>query len=176
VRVATVGYAALVVVSVLQAATGVALFDVGLVAAVLYLLGVGLLGYEGPGWNVMVLPMDASFDEYNLERLRSADTLLLGRTSYELFRGFWPARADDADAPAVHRETGRIEKEIDKAVVSDTLTPGEIAPWQDTPPRCWGPARRSSALPWPGWHWRRRAASTARATWSFAHRRSRLTP
>ena len=80
----------------------------------------------------MVLPMDASFDEYNLERLRSADTLLLGRTSYELFMGFWPARADDADAPAVHRETGRIEKEIDKAVVSDTLTPGDIAPWQDT--------------------------------------------
>ena len=37
--------------------------------------------YEGPGRNVMVLPMDASFDEYNLERLRSADTLLLGRTS-----------------------------------------------------------------------------------------------
>ncbi|HEU4396636.1 MAG TPA: hypothetical protein VFU54_02215 [Actinomycetota bacterium] len=44
VRVATVGYVALVVVSVLQAATGVAPFDVGLVAAVLYLLGVGLLG------------------------------------------------------------------------------------------------------------------------------------
>ena len=44
VRVATVGYVALVVVSVLQAAAGVAPFDVGLVAAVLYLLGVGLLG------------------------------------------------------------------------------------------------------------------------------------
>jgi hypothetical protein len=52
--------------------------------------------YEGPGKNVMVLPMDAAFDEYNLERLRSADTLLLGRTSYELLMGFWPARADDA--------------------------------------------------------------------------------
>jgi hypothetical protein len=44
VRVATAGYVALVVVSVLQAAAGVAPFDVGLVAAVLYLLGVGLLG------------------------------------------------------------------------------------------------------------------------------------
>jgi hypothetical protein len=32
-------------------------------------------GYdEGPGNNVMVLPMDASFDEYNLERIRAADT------------------------------------------------------------------------------------------------------
>jgi hypothetical protein len=34
--------------------------------------------YEGPGGNVMVLPMDGFFDEHNLERLRSADTLLLG--------------------------------------------------------------------------------------------------
>ena len=43
VRIAVVGYAALVVVSVLQTVTGVAPFDVGVVAALLYLLGVGLL-------------------------------------------------------------------------------------------------------------------------------------
>lgn len=41
---AVVGYAALVVVSVLQTATGVAPLDVGVIAAVLYLLGVALLG------------------------------------------------------------------------------------------------------------------------------------
>jgi hypothetical protein len=44
VRVAVLGYVALVVVSVLQTATGVAPFDVGAAAAVLYLLGVALLG------------------------------------------------------------------------------------------------------------------------------------
>jgi hypothetical protein len=44
VRVAALGYLALVVVSVLQTASGVAPFDVGLAAAVLYLAGVGLLG------------------------------------------------------------------------------------------------------------------------------------
>jgi hypothetical protein len=44
VRIAALGYVALVVVSVLQTATGVAPFDVGVVAAVLYLLGVVLLG------------------------------------------------------------------------------------------------------------------------------------
>ena len=33
--------------------------------------------YEGPGGNVMALPMDASFNAYNAERLRAADTLLL---------------------------------------------------------------------------------------------------
>jgi hypothetical protein len=44
VRVAVLGYVALVVVSVLQTAAGVAPFDVGAAAAVLYLLGVALLG------------------------------------------------------------------------------------------------------------------------------------
>jgi hypothetical protein len=44
VRVAVVGYVALVVVSVLQTAGGVAPFDVGVVAALLYLLGIALLG------------------------------------------------------------------------------------------------------------------------------------
>jgi hypothetical protein len=44
VRIAALGYVALVVVSVLQTATGVAPFDVGVVAAVLYLVGVALLG------------------------------------------------------------------------------------------------------------------------------------
>jgi hypothetical protein len=43
-RVAVLGYLALVVVSVLQTASGVAPFDVGVAAAVLYLLGVALLG------------------------------------------------------------------------------------------------------------------------------------
>ena len=45
--------------------------------------------YEGPGKNVMALfdyrrdlyPMDESFDAYNAERLRAADTLLLGRNT-----------------------------------------------------------------------------------------------
>jgi hypothetical protein len=37
-------------------------------------------GYSaGPGGNVMVLPLDEAFDAYCAERLRAADTLLLGR-------------------------------------------------------------------------------------------------
>jgi hypothetical protein len=37
--------------------------------------------FEGPGGNIMALPMDGIFDEYNLERQRTADALLLGATS-----------------------------------------------------------------------------------------------
>ena len=39
--------------------------------------------YEGPGGDVMALNMDAAFDAYNLERIRAAGTVLLGRRSFE---------------------------------------------------------------------------------------------
>ena len=35
--------------------------------------------YEGPGGNVMALDVDAAFDAYDLERIRAAGTVLLGR-------------------------------------------------------------------------------------------------
>ncbi|MFK7694932.1 hypothetical protein [Paenibacillus sp. HJGM_3] len=55
-------------------------------------------GYsEGPGRNVMVMPMDGAFDTYNLERMQSADTVLLGGNSYRMFSGFWPAMATHPD-------------------------------------------------------------------------------
>ena len=34
--------------------------------------------YSGPGGNVMAMPFDDGFSDYNVERLRAADTLLLG--------------------------------------------------------------------------------------------------
>ena len=51
--------------------------------------------YSGPGGNVMAMPFDDGFSDYNAERLRAADTLLLGRTTYEGFRSYWPAIAED---------------------------------------------------------------------------------
>jgi dihydrofolate reductase len=88
--------------------------------------------YEGPGGDVMALPMDQSFDAYNAERLRAADTLLLGRKSYELFKGFWPPMADHPEATPTHREISRLENAVDKVVVSDTLTADDTDPWRDT--------------------------------------------
>jgi dihydrofolate reductase len=96
--------------------------------------------YEGSGKNVMDLfdyrfeayPADESFDAYNAERLRAADTLLLGRTSYEGFKGFWPSVADDPDATPLQREISRLNNAIDKVVVSDGLSPEETEPWHNT--------------------------------------------
>jgi dihydrofolate reductase len=104
---------------------------------------VSLDGYfEGPGGDVMALPMDGFFDEHNLERLRAADTLLLGATTYMGLKGFWPAVAENPevspgvaqnpDVAHIHRETGVRNNEISKVVVSDSLSAGDTPPWTDT--------------------------------------------
>jgi dihydrofolate reductase len=88
--------------------------------------------YTGPEGSVMVLPDYESFDLYNAERLRAADTLLLGRTSYEGFKSFWPPVADDPNASPTEREISERNNAIDKVVVSDSLTSDETAPWDNT--------------------------------------------
>jgi dihydrofolate reductase len=90
--------------------------------------------YEGPGRNVMVLNMDEAFDSYNLERIRAAETVLLGRTSFEGFSSYWPGIADAPDDPgnralsADNRELSRIYNNLPKSVVSDT----DAAKWLST--------------------------------------------
>jgi dihydrofolate reductase len=88
--------------------------------------------YSGPNDDVMAMPFDAPFDDYNAERLRAADTLLLGRRSFEGFKSYWPPIADREDAAPVEREISRLDNAIDKVVVSDTLTDADLAPWTDT--------------------------------------------
>jgi dihydrofolate reductase len=88
--------------------------------------------YSGPNDDVMAMPFDAPFDDYNAERLRAADTLLLGRRSFEGFKGYWPPIADQPDANPVEREISRLDNAIDKVVVSDSLTEDELDPWTNT--------------------------------------------
>ena len=90
-------------------------------------------GYAaGPGGNVMMLPLDESFSAYNLERLRSADTLLLGRITFEAFRAYWPSIADDLAQSETEREISRRNTAALKIVVSDTITAADTAGWGET--------------------------------------------
>jgi dihydrofolate reductase len=88
--------------------------------------------YAGRNDNVMELPMDAAFDAYNAERLGAADTLLLGRASFELFRAYWPPVARDPATTETQREISRLNGAIDKIVVSDTLVRERPEPWTNT--------------------------------------------
>lgn len=94
--------------------------------------------YEGPGRNVMALNMDEAFDAYNLERIRAAGIVLLGRTSYEMFGSYWPGIADapaDPDNRALaddNRELSRIYNGLEKVVVTDSYAPPPEHPWHDT--------------------------------------------
>lgn len=96
---------------------------------------------EGPR-GVMDLPMDAAFDAYNLERIMSADTVLLGATSYVFFGAYWPdvqhqppapADADPFLAQALSDDCRGISRrydEVDVLVVSDNLLLDQHSAWR----------------------------------------------
>ena len=80
----------------------------------------------------MAMPFDNGFSDYNAERLRAADTLLLGRKTFEGFRNYWPAIAKDVSQPALEREISRLNTAIEKVVVSNSLKPEEAEGWGPT--------------------------------------------
>jgi dihydrofolate reductase len=91
--------------------------------------------YEGPGGDVMALNMDAAFDAYNLERVRAAGTVVLGRRSFEAFSSYWPHVAGAPHDPANralsddNREISRLYDPLPKIVVSDGLVVPADNPW-----------------------------------------------
>lgn len=87
-------------------------------------------GYiAGPGGNFMVMPLDKSFSAYNLERLRTADTLLLGRSTFQGFRSYWPPVAEDPTQDDIEREISRRNTAARKVVISDSLSAENLAGW-----------------------------------------------
>jgi len=93
--------------------------------------------FEGPGGDVMALNMDAAFDAYNLERIRAAGTVLLGRRSFEGFSSYWPTIADapvdplDRALSDDNRELSTRYDPLPKIVVSDGLVVPVDNPWHD---------------------------------------------
>ena len=93
---------------------------------------ISLDGYAaGPGGDVMALPFDTTFSDYNLALMQAADTLVSGATTYRGFVGYWPPIADDPAQPEVERAISRRHRELDHLVVSDTLTEAETGPWRE---------------------------------------------
>jgi dihydrofolate reductase len=76
---------------------------------------------------------DQHFDEYNTERLRVADTLLLsGRDSFLGNKGYWTSVPDNPKATPIRREFADLIQRTEKVVVSDKITSDELAPWTNS--------------------------------------------
>jgi dihydrofolate reductase len=106
--------------------------------------------YASPDRNPLVLNMDEAFDSYNLERIRAADIVLLGRTSFDGFSSYWPFVADapadpeDRALSADNRELSRIYNQLPKTVVSDNYSVPTENAWHETTTVL----RRSDAARW----------------------------
>ena len=94
--------------------------------------------YAASDGNPLVLNMDAAFNEYNRERIESAGTVLLGRSSFDGFSSYWPHIQDapaDAENPALDEDNRRISRaynKVAKVVVSDHEEIPEDNPWHST--------------------------------------------
>jgi dihydrofolate reductase len=91
---------------------------------VILLVMMTLDGYfDGPGEGLEKIDWhhaDEEWEDYSIETLSSADTLLFGRKTYEGFAAFWPTQEG---------EVARLLNGIEKVVFSTTLT--EVT-WQHT--------------------------------------------
>jgi dihydrofolate reductase len=76
---------------------------------------------------------DQNFDYYNTERLLAADTLILsGRTSFLGNKQYWTGVPNDPNATPIRRQFAELIARVDKLVVSDTIAPADLAPWDNT--------------------------------------------
>ena len=76
-----------------------------------------------------------AFDEYNTELLRDAGALILSkRTSFMANKDYWVSYPDTSGGTAIRREFSELIRATEKYVVSDSIAPEDLAPWQDTTP------------------------------------------
>ncbi len=72
-----------------------------------------------------------AFDYYNAELLRAADTLILsGRTSFLGNKDYWTSVPKDPNSTAIRREFSSLMDKVDKIVVSNTIQPDDLPPWE----------------------------------------------
>src|SRR5262249_28324909 len=72
---------------------------------------------------------DDAMGRYESDLVSAADTLLLGRVTYESFAGSWPHVPDKPDAPESEKAYARMLNEMRKVVFSRTL---ERAEWNNS--------------------------------------------
>ncbi len=75
---------------------------------------------------------DRHFDDYNAERLRAADFLLISHSTFLSNKDYWTKLAKDPQATPIRHEIAGLFTSVTKIVISDKLTSVELAPWENT--------------------------------------------
>jgi dihydrofolate reductase len=81
--------------------------------------------FAGPGGDISWHNVDQEFNQFAAEMLNSVDTLIFGRTTYDLMVGFWPkhqSKAGTADAIVTEKMTS-----LKKIVFSKSMAQSDWA-------------------------------------------------
>ena len=97
--------------------------------------------YEGPNQEFDFWIVDDEFDEFSVEQLDEADTLVFGRVTYEGMAAYWPTPAAEEDDPRVAARMNStpkvvISRTLDKAEWANTRvvsSPGELTALKQQP-------------------------------------------
>lgn len=72
--------------------------------------------------------IDDQFNAFAVQCLEEADRLLLGRKTFDLFAGHWPRAAKDASLPEGEQRLARAIDDIEKLVISRSLSESDWKP------------------------------------------------
>jgi dihydrofolate reductase len=90
--------------------------------SIIQLAHVSLDGYlAGPAGEMDFVTFDQEIADYIYPLMRTVDTGIYGRITYEMMEGFWPSVLDKADASAGEKSHARWYADVKKIVASRTL-------------------------------------------------------
>ncbi|MBV8761590.1 MAG: dihydrofolate reductase family protein [Deltaproteobacteria bacterium] len=90
--------------------------------SIIQLAHVSLDGYvAGPGGTMDFITFDNEVADFVYPLMRTVDTSIYGRTTFEMMEGYWPGILDDANASANEKGHARWYANVKKIVASRTL-------------------------------------------------------
>jgi dihydrofolate reductase len=96
--------------------------------SLIHLAHVSLDGYlAGPDGEMDFITFDPELADFIYPLMRTADTGIYGRTTYQMMDGYWPSMLDNADATAGEQAHARWYADAKKIVASRTL-PAKTGP------------------------------------------------
>ncbi len=77
--------------------------------------------FAGVDGNIDWHNVDDEFNKFAIEQLKEFQTILFGRTTYQMFESFWPAALKDPKTSEDDRKVAQNINDLEKIVFSSTL-------------------------------------------------------